>query len=57
MLLIILAAFLVALLLIAASVFVGRVSRIDDKRIQDLEYNRANLDTLTEIRRLQSRGW
>lgn len=57
MLLTLLAAALVGVALISASVFVGRVSRIDDKHVQELEHNRAHLEALTEIRRLQSRGW
>lgn len=53
----IVAAGFVALALILASVLVARVHRLDDMELQDLAENMADLDTLIEIRRLQSRGW
>lgn len=53
----IVAASLVTLAAILTILVIGKGYRIDDKQLQELEYNRADLDALMEIRRLQSRGW
>lgn len=57
MVLTILAASLVALLLISTSVFVARVSRIDDQQLRELELRREDLEQLLEFNRVRSRGW
>lgn len=57
MVLTIVAASLVALALISASVFVARVARVDDQQVKDLELRREDLEQLLELNRVRSQGW